>query len=126
MPMARRTWKAEETWWAKRYNGKRNPITGRDDIPDVENDVLAFEVKLSKTNVSGGILRKALDQSIRAAKNTGKIPVVGIAIPGIRRKDAPPIRGKVPRERLVVMREEDWYQLYEDAEPVLLGRIKKT
>ena len=106
-----RTWKREESWWAERYEGNRNPIVGRNDIPDVENNQLALEIKMSKTNVSGEILRKAIEQSDRAAKTTDKLPIVGVSLPGIKREG---LKGRPPRERYVFLREDIFHAFWKD------------
>jgi hypothetical protein len=118
--MHSQTWKREERWWAKRYEGVRNPVRGRNDIPDVENDVLAIEVKMSERNVSGGVLAKGIQQARRAAETTGKVPVVGVSLPGVSTGK----QGRPARERYVFMSEEVFYKMFEDAEPVMYGRVK--
>ena len=81
--MHSQTWKREERWWANRYEGVRHPVRGRNDIPDVENDELALEIKMTTTaGVGSTVLTKAIKQADRAGSEVSKMPVVGVSLPG--------------------------------------------
>ena len=107
--MHSQTWKREERYWANRYEGVRHPVRGRNDIPDVENDELALEIKMSGTSgVGSTVLTKAIKQADRAAIEVGKMPVVGVSLPG----DPDGSPGRPQRARFVYMHEETFYELW--------------
>ena len=107
--MHSQTWKREERWWANRYEGVRHPVRGRNDIPDVENDELALEIKMtSNAGVGSTVLTKAIKQADRAGSEVSKMPVVGVSLPG----DPDGTPGRPLRARFVYMREELFYELW--------------
>ena len=64
--MTSRSWKRSESDIAKRLGGRRNPVVGRSDVPDVETDWLAVEVKSRSTIPTW--LKAALKQARAGAK----------------------------------------------------------
>ncbi len=75
--MTKTNWKAWERFWAEQLGGRRVPVTGRQsgDVPDVEHEYLAVEVKVTKRAVSS-TMEKAQEQAHKAGTATGRIPVV--------------------------------------------------
>jgi hypothetical protein len=103
------TWKREERWWAARYAGVRHPVRGRNDIPDVENNELALEIKMTTTaGVGSTVLTKAIKQADRAGAEVSKMPVVGVSLPG----DPDGTPGRPHRARFVYMHEELFHELW--------------
>ena len=106
--MARHTWKAWERWWADTLEEmgfgptQRIPVTGRSsgDVPDLDNAILAPEVKAGK--VLGSRMRKALEQADKAGKATGRIPIVLVTNTSGPGKAA---------EHVVIIRLQHWERL---------------
>lgn len=75
--MNRSQWKVWERRWAEWLKGVRVPVTGRKsgDVPDIDHDYLAIEVKASSRPPSDTIT-KALEQARKAGRATGRLPVV--------------------------------------------------
>ena len=80
--MAEKGWKRAEREIAARLGGLRVPVTGRarGDVPDVEAEGLAVEVKHRPVP---GWIREALSQAEAAAKD-GELPLVVLHQPGTR------------------------------------------
>ena len=73
--MADRSWKATERAIAARLGGRRVPITGRQrgDVPDVQHDLFAIEVKHRRRLPTW--LRAAVAQAL-AAQRGRQVPIV--------------------------------------------------
>lgn len=87
--MQRQRWKAIEREWAGYLNGTRVPVTGRKsgDVPDIDHDYLAIEIKASSRQLNGTMAR-AIEQAQKAARATGRLPVVGWTMTGGRGRAA--------------------------------------
>ena len=70
--MNRRTWKKQESEYAKLINGKRIPVTGRSgsDVPDITSHTIVGEVKKSST---GKCVSLKTLKALRGIKEVGKI-----------------------------------------------------
>lgn len=71
--MTRPGWKRAESDIAQRFGGKRVPISGRGDGPDIEADHLAIEVKSRKSFPKW--LEYAMAQAVKGA-NEDQLPMV--------------------------------------------------
>lgn len=102
--MNRSTWKKYERDWAEWLGGKRVPVTGRHsgDVPDIEHDYLAIEVKVTKHPVSAQ-MGKAQEQAQKAGRATGRLPVVCWTRTGGQ--------GGSPGEHFVTFDLETWLQI---------------
>jgi len=80
------TWKSTERAIAKRLNGQRIPITGRQrgDVPDVHHDWLSIEVK-HRAKLPAWLL-DAMAQAV-AAQREGQLPIVILHQSGERHND---------------------------------------
>ena len=69
------TWKAVEREVARRLGGRRVPITGRQrgDVPDIEHDWLAIEVK--HRGKLPAWLENAMQQAELCSENGRKLPI---------------------------------------------------
>ena len=73
--MTDKAWKATERYYAKRFGGRRVPITGRirGSAPDVEHAWLAIECKFRKELPAW--LHDAMDQAIKSVRGN-MLPIV--------------------------------------------------
>ena len=84
--MSEKPWKRCERAIAARLCGRRVPVTGRQrgDVPDVQHDAFAVEVKHRRH--LPGWLREAVAQAL-AAQRDGQLPLVVLHEAGTRHAD---------------------------------------